>query len=404
MEDSIMIIDVQKDPTSSFVPPFCPNKACEYHTIDRDCLDNTHRWYTKRGFYSHKDGSRYQLYRCSCCGRVFSSTNFFTIYYQKKYIDLRLLMDLLVSGVSLRAMGRLLHCSPATSQHKLGIIARSSLAVLTDLMTHKKLKEDVVADGFESFAYSKYEPHDINLLAGKESQCCFFFNVAPFKRKGVMTKGQRQRCRVLYRHAKFEWGAITKRFEELAAQMARLYDWRERGMIPLHLYTDRKRQYVQALKKNERIRMLRDIGRFIHTQIDAKLYRDLRNDLFTVNYLDRELRKDMAEFRRKSTCFGRDVSAQMQRVSVYMCWHNIYKPYRINGGVKETHAQKAGVSERQVMEYRRRIDRGERYFLSRINGMPESWKKIWCDEIVTPLKTLEHNRIHGRYVAAYVFA
>jgi len=173
---------------------------------------------------------------------------------------------------------------------------------------------------------------------------------------------------------------------------------------PLFLYTDFKKQYATALERHPGIQALRTKGLFTHVQISSLELRDLRNHLFAVNYLDREFRKDLSEFHRKSTCFARDLGCQMQRVSIYICWHNFIKPYRINGKDKRSHAEVAGITAEWVATCISWIKEERRFFLSRLPKMPPGWRDIWGDEVITPLKQLSGDRNHGRYVPKYALA
>ncbi|MFP4564035.1 MAG: hypothetical protein ACLFRY_12085 [Spirochaetia bacterium] len=43
----------------------------------------------------------------------------------------------------------------------------------------------------------------------------------------------------------------------------------------------------------------------------------MRNPLFPVNYLDRQIRKDNSNHLRKTVQFSRDVDSRMERMAVY---------------------------------------------------------------------------------------
>ncbi len=108
------------------------------------------------------------------------------------------------------------------------------------------------------------------------------------------------------------------------------------------------------------------------------------NPLFSVNYLDRQLRKDMAEHVRETVCFGRNVSRSLDRLVIYLAYHNLKKPYREVKGDLRSHAEVAGVTESEV----RSICYGmfmKRAFYSKVQ--PEGrYRKMWLREYLTPLK------------------
>ncbi|NQT57535.1 MAG: hypothetical protein HQ557_00990 [Bacteroidetes bacterium] len=388
-----------------FIPPFCPYKDCKNHNPDIHLSQNFTIWYNKVGTYKLKSGIRRQRYGCKSCDRSFSQNQFSLHFYQRIKFNFTRLQELLVRSTSIRGMAAILHCSPATILHKIAILSRQSIAIQTLLLHTAKLSEPLVADGFESYAFSKYSPHDIHILVGKISQLCFFYNVAPFKRKGRKTAKQQQRCEELYKTAKFPRGSITNKFLELADQMNGLHS-RSGAVNPLLLYTDYKTQYVTALHRHTTLRKLTNIGDFSHIQISSHKLRDLRNELFAVNYFERELRKDLSEFHRKSVCFARDLCCQMYRISIYMCWHNIFKSYRINSRAADflSHAEMAGIESELLDQCKKWMSEDRRFFLSHIPQIPETWRSIWCGEIVTPLKNLSLGRVCGSYIANYVVA
>jgi hypothetical protein len=110
------------------------------------------------------------------------------------------------------------------------------------------------------------------------------------------------------------------------------------------------------------------------------------NPLFSVNYYDRELRKDLAAFRRESTCFTRNAANGLSRVMCHMAYHNYQKPYRVKPTWNEdsVHAEVAGISQEQ-------IDAGlstlytDRPFMGRHNLSGEA-KRIYLKQVATPLK------------------
>jgi len=80
----------------------------------------------------------------------------------------------------------------------------------------------------------------------------------------------------------------------------------------------------------------------VHLRISSHLPRTIHNPLFSSNYTDRELRKDLANHHRESVCFNRNVANGMLRLWAYLMWHNYLKPYRIRwpkGRRPATHAE-----------------------------------------------------------------
>jgi hypothetical protein len=125
---------------------------------------------------------------------------------------------------------------------------------------------------------------------------------------------------------------------------------------------------------------------FIHETWPSTAPRTVLNPRFPVNYYDRELRKDIAAFRRESPCCTRNTANGLARFMAHLVYHNYQKPHRVGPGrqTEEVHAEMAGIP-------RGRIDGclgclyKARPFLSKQSLSPEAgW--IWRKEAVTPLK------------------
>jgi hypothetical protein len=241
----------------------------------------------------------------------------------------------------------------------------------TSLCATAPYSEDLVADGFESFCVSQYFPNNITLLAGKESQYLYFANYCTLRRKGRMTVRQKQRREQLEKRWKADPQAIKTAFDEVVEFIPATFGTQK-------LYTDEKREYVRSVKQRL------DKKPIIQVRISSKLPRTVRNQLFSVNYLDREIRKDCANHVRETVCFSRDVNNCMERLWVYFIYHNYRKRYRIQSGEMRTHAEVAGIERGEV----KRLLRGyytKRSFLS-LTTVAGALKALWLRSLETPLK------------------
>ena len=164
------------------------------------------------------------------------------------------------------------------------------------------------------------------------------------------------------------------------------------------LYTDEKYDYVQARNFNKDINLLVKQNKLKHIRINSKLPRTILNPLFSVNYLDRQIRKDMANHVRETVCFSRNVNNCMERLMVYFMYHNYFKIYRENNKRKDkrTHAEVAGLDKKVLNEGIKNIFAKRRFLtLENIKGfLLLLWKRLHF----TPLKR------SFDYVPRYVFA
>jgi len=110
----------------------------------------------------------------------------------------------------------------------------------------------------------------------------------------------------------------------------------------------------------------------------------MHNPLFPVNYLDRQLRKDLAEHVRETVRFARRLEHSLERAMVHLIHHNYFKVFRSRSKDQTmTHAQKAGISPKRVEELRER-SLHQRAFGWRENL--ESWQlDLWRRQTKVPI-------------------
>jgi transposase-like protein len=375
-------------------PPFCPNHRCRYHRKP----DSSVSWYLRRGFYSTRSLTRIQRYQCRDCRSFFSSRTFSIDYFSKRSLDYHRLLTYLVSGMSIRAMARACSCSPNTIANKLSRLSRQVLAFTENISSSINLREDLVADGFESFVVSQYFPNNFTLLVGQDSQFVYSLTYAQLRRKGAMTEHQAHRALYYRMRYPLPRNQITRSFSRLASKAAELLT---RSTLTDHLilYTDEKREYRKPVAD------LRDAGlpvagvkRIVHVRTRATEPRTKENPLYAVNYLDREIRKDQAEHHRETVCFARNVNASLERMELYLFHHNFIKPYRVNRRdcVYESHACAGGIDGAEIRKGMYQVFT-RRVFLS-TERLGYHAERVWRHAYPTPKKFL------CDYLPAYVFA
>jgi transposase-like protein len=346
-------------------PPFCPNPQCCNH----DKAPQS-RWYWKSGHYRSRFSGSVQRFQCFSCSHRFSSQTFSIDYYAKRKVNYHAIDRQLRSTGSIRDISRDLRVSTDTVLNRISRLARNALAAHQTLCATAPQSEDLVADGFESFCFSQYFPNNITLLAGKDSQYLYFANYCTLRRKGRMTDTQKKTREILEQRWKADPKALRRAFDELVDQI------NCDGPIR-HLYTDEKREYSESVKANKN----RDV--IDHIRISSKLPRTVSNDLFSVNYLDREIRKDSANHVRETLCFSRDVNNSMERLWVYFVYHNYRKPYRIHPTESRTHAEVAGIEVSRIQKALKGYFT-RRSFLSRTD-LRGSQRDLWLRRLENPM-------------------
>ena len=348
-------------------PPFCPHLPCKLHTRQ----PSGKSWYVRNGTYLSRCKGRIQRYRCKACGAGFSSQSFHIDYYAKRIVDYHDLLDKLKSCSSTRDMARDFKVSTATVQNKVFRLARQAISLHAELTSALRVSEDLVADGFESFCVSQYYPNNIHLLAGRHSQFLYHLNYVTIRRKGRMRAEQKRKRTALERLYSAPYRGIELSFKELLDRLLDLSKGR------LTLFSDEKRDYGLALK---------GIGGICHRTISSRRERTYANPLFAVNYLDRQIRKDLKEHVRETVCFSRNVCNSMERLVLYSLYHNYLKAYRakLRKGEYVSHAEKAGIDGDLVRKGLKTLFTRRR-FLSHtpIRGF---MRYLWKRQLFTPLK------------------
>lgn len=352
---------------------FCPNPTCEHHQKALSA-----NWYVALGTYYTKCFGRVQRYRCKSCRRIFSSQTFSLDYFAKRSIDYEQLEELLASSMSQRALSRHFKLSCNSVQNRIDRLARQGLALHSRLRKTLTPKEAICIDGLVSFDISQYFPNNITMAVTKDSQFIHSMTHATLRRSGRMTSAQKDRRAMLDHAFSFEKRALERSFKELLDTVAGT--WKPHRDAKYVLITDEKKEYARALARHF-------MKTFIaHTTVSSKAARTRRNPLFSSNYSEREVRKDQANHRRETVCFSRNVGNMMNRMIVYMLWHNYKKPFRISRKEenKLTHAEMAGISKVAITNERTVLFR-DRAFLSRADiSMLE--KRLWMRAFRTPLK------------------
>jgi hypothetical protein len=211
------------------------------------------------------------------------------------------------------------------------------------------------------------------------------------RRSGRMTAAQKSRREKLDRLIEYERTGIERSFKDVLDDLSRRWD---RSQLPrLALATDEKKEYGRAIAKHPQLGREWEEGRFIHRKVASECPRTKENHLFPVNYWDRELRKDLAMYRRETVCFTRNVANGMMRFAVYSVFHNCLKAYRIVDTARRKepgrHAEVAGVSrERIEVELSRLFE--WRHFPSKIE-VEGFARRVWMKDLKTPLNTRQEH-------------
>ena len=326
-----------------FIPPHCPNPKCSLYHHEPEGP-----WYRKISPYETKTFGSVPRFVCSSCHKTFSTQTFSIDYFAKRQLSYQSIHNQINSGSGLRNIARNLKVSPRTIRNRINRLARNAIIIHESHLHQLPYLEDFVADGFESFCVSQYFPDNTNILVGKDSQFVYRWNYVTLRRKGRMRDEQKKRRMILENRYRADPRGIESSFGDLMAFLDRRTQSRS---TPLILYTDEKKEYQRALWNRGDLRERLFCGSWRHHTINSREVRNTQNPLFSVNYIDREFRKDMASNARESVQFSRNVTEAMMRMSLYLFDHNYLKPYRVADREKKLyrHAQVAGL-DRKILD------------------------------------------------------
>lgn len=351
-----------------FKPPFCPNPHCRFHH------PSPHWHYVYIGTaWRSSDRRRIPRARCSACGRTFRSSAFRSTYWLRYRHLLSTIARLSVAGCGLRQIARTLGITHATVARHLARAGRHCLLFHAQILQDLAICEPIVADGFETFEYSKYFPCHYNLAVGATSHFLYFFTDSPLRRKGRMTPEQlRRRAELEAKLGRPNPRAIELAMTELVRQVVR----RVRKGGELELRTDEHPDYPRALRRLRRTEAR--CPRIVHLTTHSTAPRTPQNPLFAVNHTDGFLRHSHANHRRKTIAHNKRRQGGLEKAAIFTVWRNLVKR-RDENGPERSAAMVAGIAERMVTW--REVFRW-RLFPSRIS-LPPPWDRYYRREVKT---------------------
>jgi transposase-like protein len=295
------------EPGPEFRPPHCPRTTCDFHRSSRG-------WRFKRDGTHLRlfDGRKVQRYRCSHCGRSFSSQTFSTTYWLKRPDLPGPILHALLSCSGYRQIARALGIAPSTVELQAARLGRHMLLFAESRRPRGTPGEPLAVDGFETFELSQYWITHLHSVVGTRSHFIHATTVAELRRKGRMTARQkRRRAELEHRYGRPDPRAIEK---SVAAALALVVPPGSSAV----LRSDAHAAYPRALAR------LRD--RYItHEVTSSRAARTPANPLFPVNLLDLLMRHSGANHKRETIAFSKRNQSMVWREAVFRVWRNWLK-------------------------------------------------------------------------------
>lgn len=323
----------EKAVAGNFIPPYCANPFCAWH---QPSAISSKKPFHKFGI---KKIARWpyfnQRFRCKKCLATFAQS-FFTLSYRDKRADsYEEIHDLLLNGYSGCAVARKLKIHEDTVRRRKKKLARWALLEWAKDLERVRIKESVAFDGLENFAYSQFDPNNLNHAVGRESYFIYDFNLSPMNRRGKKSPRQKaEKAALEETFGKYDGRAIEKGarrvFERLLA----------RADGDLHLHSDNHYAYRRA------IRRMPDGGRIIHAITPAKLARNFRNRLFAINHTDMLTRHQLSAFKRETIAFSKHTIGMIESFTLFCVQKNYMRPkfYKMNKRDPRAHLDSPAVA------------------------------------------------------------
>ncbi|MAE96764.1 MAG: hypothetical protein CL910_19115 [Deltaproteobacteria bacterium] len=345
---------------AGFEPPHCPNPSCPFHGDPRGWRALRHGFYRR-----HAVPRRIQRYRCSHCRRTFSSQTFSVTYWLRRPALLSAVYEGLVACSGFRQIARAQGVSPSTVQTHTTRLGRQALLFLQDHRPPGPPSEPLALDGFETFEHSQYYPFHANLAVGAESHFLYAFTDAELRRKGRMTRGQKERRAELERrHGRPDPKALEREMAALLGLVAAPGAYVE-------LRTDEHPAYPRGFSRVDGVRVR-------HRVTSSKRARTTANPLFPVNRMDLLLRHGGANHKRETIAFSKRRQSAMERVAIFAVWVN-YQKSRSEKRRDETPAQVLGLTDHRLTTPE---ILAKRRFPTRV-ALPARWRPYYEGKVPT---------------------
>lgn len=320
--------------TGATEPMFCPNQACIYH--HRSEAEGV-VWYIRFGSFPTKARGLISRFRCRKCGKTCSTQTFSVHYWTHSTTDLRHLQGQLTSASGLRQIGRLNGYSYRVVKNRTHRLARQYLTLYSHALELHAFNEPLTIHSIRSRLRSRYFPVNINVLVGFTSQACYGFNLAVTRRSGRISNHERKiqkRIDAVWRPDRRSLENGTHRLiTDFLPHIDRTIEQRPL----LSIFSNANIRYARALKRIPLIRSAMAERKIIHRRITERIKRSIyaNNHLFSAEYIEREVRKDMGDHSLESVKHARELHCALERLVIKLGSHSFAKPYRIAGKVHD---------------------------------------------------------------------
>jgi transposase-like protein len=369
-----------------FVPDHCPWQECRSHPPGERFRFHRHGIYIRKS-----DGRSVPRFLCLTCRRTFSLQTFSVTYYLKRADLVVPVAAGLNAGSAHRQLARSLGCNPSTVTRLAARLGRHALLLSAYVLGHlESVREPVVFDHFESFAYSQDYPLGIGTPVGQRSWFVYGIEPATRRRGGKSGSVAPARRKALKTGTYTKPGAYGRSVRNTVDRLLQA--------VPEHdgldLISDGHPSYRREIERHPersriRHRVFPNPRRGTKGSPRTPEARERDREMFPVDLLHLLMRHSLAHHRRETIAFGRRHNAVMERMFLMVVWRNLVKRTSERDRQSDTPAMILGLA-RQPWSWPRVLAR--RLFPWRVS-VPPSWMKIYRRAWITP--TLPRNRSHN---------
>ena len=271
--------------------------------------EHRHR-YVRFGFFSRKDGSRHQRYRCQDCGAT-TSDAFFNPCYRQRRRDLNpLIFGHLVSCVSMRRSARLLKTNRKTVVRKFLVLGKFCDQKLASDRAFFAPASEVEFDDLETFVHTKMKPLSVLMVVESGTRHILGWSVATMAAKGRLAKASVKKYGKQRDERKF------KRDQLFMDLKPHIEPWAiiKSDQNP-HYSSEVKKHFPFAEHKTFKGRKGCVVGQ-------GELKGGGFDPLFTLNHTFAMFRDNMKRLSQQTWCTTKKKDRLHLHIAMYVMWHN----------------------------------------------------------------------------------
>lgn len=308
-----------------FTPPYCRNPECTWH---QPSVASKEARFHRIGWRKvQRKPYRIPKFRCLSCRAIVSSSFYGFSYRDRLEPNYAELLFLKNGGATKLRLAELFKCSRDTILRRLRKVARQSVLTQAKLMEGLKLEESIAYDGIENFAFSQFDPNNINHAVGRDSYFVYDFNFCPINRKGTMTAGQKiKKKRIENIHGRYPGNTIMKSTCRIVDRLIARADG------DLHFHSDNHYAYRDVIRTRKH--------RIVHHITPARAARNFQNELFAINHLDLLTRQRTSSFKRETIAFSKHSVAMLEDFALLVVEKNFMRPIFEKKHVKDPSANR----------------------------------------------------------------